>query len=147
MLGDRRVNKQGYSLFDVSCHTSYTATSCSYCQVPVGLLSGSVQDFYLQLLGWPGRHIQPLGWPGKGEGAGGGVGAVGAVGEVEVPAHVGPVMELPLSVTSAVRARALPFKLAPAAKVILVSARIFPTSELFASKVAVLTTLHHTLHG
>lgn len=70
-----------------------------------------------------------------------------AVALAAAVSQVGPVMEALLSVTSAVRASALPFKLAPAANVILVSASMFPTSELFASNEAVLTTLHHTLHG
>jgi hypothetical protein len=67
--------------------------------------------------------------------------------ELVAVAQVGPVIELLLRVTAAVRARALPFRLAPAAKVMLVSARMFPTNELLASRVAVLTTRHHTLHG
>ena len=54
-------------------------------------------------------------------------------------------MALLLSVTSAVRANALPLRLAPAARVTLVSARIFPSNELPASNVAELTTRHQTL--
>jgi hypothetical protein len=53
-------------------------------------------------------------------------------------------MALPISVTSAVRANAFPLRLAPAARVMLVSARIFPINELPASNVAVLTTRHQT---
>lgn len=55
------------------------------------------------------------------------------------------VMALLLSVTSAVRASALPLRLAPAARVMLVSARMFPNNELPASNVAELTTRHQTL--
>jgi hypothetical protein len=60
-------------------------------------------------------------------------------------ARLHALMALLLSVTSAVRANAFPLRLAPAARVMLVSARIFPANELPASNVAVLTTRHQTL--
>ncbi|OFW10040.1 MAG: hypothetical protein A3H96_03550 [Acidobacteria bacterium RIFCSPLOWO2_02_FULL_67_36] len=55
------------------------------------------------------------------------------------------LMVLLLSVTSAVRASARPLRLAPAARVMLVSARMFPVNELPASSDAELTTRHQTL--
>ena len=67
--------------------------------------------------------------------------AAGAVRQVE------PVMVLESNVTAPVCARARPFKLAPVARPMDVSARIFPMNEVVVSRVAELPTLHHTLQG
>jgi hypothetical protein len=62
-------------------------------------------------------------------------------------AQIGPWMVLPINVTSAVCAKARPFKVAPSAIVIEVSAKIFPMNDAPEPRVAVLPTLHHTLQG
>ena len=74
-----------------------------------------------------------------------GLNAFVTVGGRRAAAATHALMALLLSVTSAVRASALPLRLAPAARVMLVSARIFPVNELPASNVAELTTRHQTL--
>jgi hypothetical protein len=62
-------------------------------------------------------------------------------------AQIGPVMVLESNVTWPVCTRARPFKLALVFMVMSVSAKIFPMSEVFESRVAELPILHHTLQG
>src|ERR1700738_679149 len=76
--------------------------------------------------------------------AGGGGGS--GDGDGPPPGATHALMVLLLKVTFAALAGARPLKLAPAAKVIAVSASIFPTNELPASSDAELTRRHQTLH-
>ena len=59
----------------------------------------------------------------------------------------GPVRELVFNVTEPVWAKARPFKLAPASRLIDVDARTLPTNDVFVPSVVELTSRHHTLHG
>jgi hypothetical protein len=57
------------------------------------------------------------------------------------------VIVLLSKVTAPVCAKALPFKVALVSKVMLVSAKMFPTKEVVVPRIAELPILHHTLHG
>ena len=65
--------------------------------------------------------------------------------EFGAAAQIGPVMVLLSNVTEPVCARARPFKLAPVVRVMLVSARIFPTNVVVVPSVAELPTCQNTL--
>ena len=58
-----------------------------------------------------------------------------------------PDMALFSNVTPPVCAKALPFRVAPVARLMDVDARTFPINEVFVPRIAELTSRHHTLHG
>ena len=57
------------------------------------------------------------------------------------------LIALSSKVTAAVCAKSRPSTLAPLSKLMAVDASTFPVSDVFAPRVAELTTRHHTLHG
>jgi len=71
-----------------------------------------------------------------------------SVGEVVgIPPHMEGMIRLLSSVTAALRAKALPFTVAPVFRVILVSASMFPTNVVVVSIVAELPTCQNTLQS
>jgi len=84
---------------------------------------------------------------------GGAVGVALGAGAIVVAVGVVPAAQLELEtvlvsiVTAPFRAKALPDTLAPVVRVMLVSARIFPTNVLFVPRTAELPICQNTLQG
>jgi len=78
-----------------------------------------------------------------------GLKVLSSVGGVEVTgtSHAGTVTMLLSSVTAPFRARTLPDTLAPLLRVMLASAKMFPTNLVVVPRVAELPTCQKTLHG